>query len=218
MSRKFFALFMVVVLSIAVLGIGSFGAFEGYALRFNNQEIIGKFKLRVTQIELKNGYATVTSTAHDPNIEYVFGEGDVLDADKYKFAVMKYRTTYKQDGMIGEYYFASDASDYNHPKTHVTFPLNSDGEWHRVVIDFSTFEAWAGNIKKLRIDYIEANNLPAGAAMDIEYIAWFETKAAAEAFADDFGDNPPTSDHTVLFAFVTLIGFASVVFKRRLAY
>ena len=218
MSKKFIALLMVAVLSVAIFSISSFGAFDGYAMRFNTQEFLDKFNLTNTEIELKDGYATATSTAHDPNIEYTFSETDVLDADKYKFAVMKYRTTYQQEGMIGEFYFASDVSGYNHPATHAVFNLNSSGEWQRVVVDLSTFEAWTGNIKSLRIDYIEANNLPAGAAMDIEYIAFFATKAEAEAFTDNFDDNPATSDQSVLFAFVTLLGFAAVVFKRKLAY
>ncbi|NLN04652.1 MAG: hypothetical protein GX166_07530 [Clostridiaceae bacterium] len=218
MFKKFLVLLMVVLISVSILSIGSFGAFNGYAMRFNSQEYIEKFNLTNTEIELKDGYVTVTSTAHDPNIEYTFSETDVLDADKYKFAVMKYRTTYQQEGMIGEFYFASDVSGYNHPATHAIFNLNSSGEWQRVVVDFSTFEAWTGNIKSLRIDYIEANNLPAGAAMDIEYIAFFETREEAEAFNDNFDDNPPTYDQSVLFAFVALLGFAAVVFKRKLAY
>lgn len=36
MTKRLFALIMVVALSLSVFGVMSFGAFDGYAIRFNN--------------------------------------------------------------------------------------------------------------------------------------------------------------------------------------
>lgn len=221
MTKKVLTLAFVVILSLTIFSVMSFGAFDGYALRFNNQEILDKLALTNTTVELKDGYATLTSTQHDPNVIYKFEGDDVLNADKYKYAVVKYRTSYKQDGLISEFYFHSDASNYKHPDTHVTYAPTTDGEWVRAVINFGSLAAWAGEIKSIRFDYLEGSNLPADSALDIEYIAFFETEEAAKAFDDNFDaepTNPETFDQSILFVYVALVALAGIVAKKKLAF
>lgn len=220
MKRKLIVSLGIMAICVMMLSVMSFGAFDGYALRFNNQEILdGLIKVHTTA-ELKDGYTSFTSTAHDPNITYEFSDDDVLDADVYKYAVIRYKTTYKQDGLIGELFFTSETAGPG-PDTRIIYSLNSEDEWTNQVINYGEKAAWAGEIKSLRIDYLQADNLPADATMDIEYIAFFETEAEANAFDGNFDgadENPPTFDSSVMFVFVALIALGGVVLKKRLAY
>ncbi len=194
----------------------------GYAIRFNSQNTISKLNPAYVNctVELKDGYTRFTSTAHDPNAEYIFGEGDVLDCDTYKFMKIKYRTTCKHSGAIGEFYFQTAASGYALP-TREIYSFNSDGEWHTAVLNFSDNTPWTGNLQKLRIDFIEGSSLPADQIMDIEYFAFFKTQGEADAFDGNFTPetNPQTSDCSTVFVSVVFIALVAVVlFKKKLVY
>lgn len=56
--------------------------------------------------------------------------------------------------------------------------------------------------------------------MDIEYVAFFATKAEADAFNGDFGggNNPPTDDVNVFFYTVALASLVTAFFKRKYLY
>lgn len=218
MSRRVFALVMVIVISVMVFCVSSFGAFDGYAIRFNNQATLDKLALTNTTLTLKDGYTSFITTAHDPNAAYTFGAEDVLNADVYKFMVVRYRTNCKHNegSTVGEMYFHSPSSGYDPGKTRITWNLNTNDEWTNVVIDLSGRADWAGNMVSLRIDYLEGNSLPADQRMDIAYIAVFKTKAEADAFNGDFGDtNPETGDRSVMFMLAVFFVLGTAVLKKK---
>lgn len=218
MSKRVYALVAAILISVMVFSVSSFAAFDGYALRFNTQENLDKFVLTKTTLTLKEGYASFVTTGHDPNATYTFGEGDVLDADTYKFMVIRYRTNCKHASTLGEMYFASPSSEYDAGKTRITWNLNTEDQWVNEVIDLSGKADWAGNIKSLRIDYLEGPQLPADQRMDIEYIAVFKTKAEAEAFNGNFeGSNPATGDSSVIFILIVFVALGAGVYKKKLA-
>ena len=217
MFKKLYVITVIVALVLVLFAGSSFAAFNGYAIRFNNQTLLDKLNYTRTESELKGNYATFTSTAHDPNFEYVFSNDDVLDASAYKYVAIKYRTETDRTGMMGEIYFHSPTQGYKHPETHLTYSLASGNVWTKVVVNAGEKADWQGEMVKIRFDFIEASNLPAGESMDIEYVAFFKTQAEAEAFDGDFGDaaSPGTADSSFLIVLLAATLAGTVILKKR---
>lgn len=145
-------------------------------------------------------YAHYVADNNDPYTTYKFDE--TIDTSKVTWAAIKYRTVTKTDStgvdLIGQIYIDPAAEPFCPVK------WNHTQEWETIVVDLTSVsekttmtEKWTGSAGTgFRLDPMESNRdaeanvgtdlddakVQAGDSIDIAYIAFFETEAAAKAF------------------------------------
>ena len=125
----------------------------------------------------EGGYVTYTSVGDDPNVTpYIVPAGTVVGP----FMAMKYRTT----DAVADGVFIGQGAGAMGPD-HVKYPeYIQDGEWHTFVVDLRVSKDYdvEGNVVNHgRHDIMN----DAGQSIDVEYIAFFNTREEAEFYASE---------------------------------
>ncbi len=145
-----------------------------------------------------NGFVRFKPYSDDPYL--TLEKPDVL-ATSMKYIAIGYRTSIKTSG---EFYVditksnGKDGAVMGAEGTHVTWdwgnPTGLDGEFSKIVVDISSICVSKQSFKTFRIDV--ATN--ANAVVDIQYIAGFKSKSAANAFVfEDFYSGAYNADGEV---------------------
>lgn len=94
---------------------------------------------------------------------------------------VKYRTTTK--GVHSQVYTHSTSVSVQ-GGSNVTFPLQSDGEWHLATVNMKgRISGFDGKIAQhFRFDFINASVLPIDSYLEFEYIAFFNSEKDAQTF------------------------------------
>ena len=126
-----------------------------------------------------DGYITYSAEGSDPSFFLLRESTQVAP-----FMAVKYRTTAKNAGC--EVFVGSLKGGPNGRSDRVTCAYTADGAWHIAIMDLreaADYDAETGRINYLRFDFLHADSgLGDGAALDVEYIAFFETAEEAEAY------------------------------------
>lgn len=144
---------------------------EGEALN-----VSGGSQMKNSKYSYDKGFVTLTPTGSDPNY-YLIRESTKVAP----FMAIRYRTSTR--GVEGEIFAASTGNSPNGRADRMTFSYIPDGEWHTAVVDLTKIPAYdvkTHTLTYLRYDFFHSENgLPAGATLEVEYVAFFE--AADEA-------------------------------------
>lgn len=138
-----------------------------------------------------------------------------IDTSKYQFVKIKYKASSAEANVSAFFWVSTKDTSYGANNGFVRFTVDTSNTWVEQVLDFSTGEesaAWraAGVIKQLRFDtYNYATNVD-GDKMAVKYIAFFETKAEAEAYGKPAPTTPPetqpeTGDNNNVFFLVAIV-------------
>ncbi len=131
-------------------------------------------------------YATVLPETADAQVIMPALEGG-------RYIVIKYRTSTAMDMSTRVYIGSEGDAPADDTKGYVEAALTADGEWHLAILDTQALiDAGIYNgttYSYLRFDALEGT-LPAGASLDVEYIAFFESTEPVEAY-DAYLENKP---------------------------
>ena len=134
--------------------------------------ITGGTQMLDSAYSYENGFITYTAKGNDPSF-FLYRESTKVAP----FMAVKYRTTVRNAGC--EVYAGSVQTGPNGRTDRVTYKYTADGEWHIAVIDLrkaADFDADTGKVNYLRFDFLHADGgLSGTAAVDVEYIAFFNT-------------------------------------------
>ena len=143
-------------------------------------------------------YVKFTASGNDPYVNYTFDTA--IDTSKVTWAVVKYRTVTKTDNtgvdLLGQIYVSPAAEPF------VPVKWNHSQSWELIVVDLTSVSAsttlasaWTASAGTgFRFDPIESNRdaeaasdsdtavVSSGDSIDVAFIAFFETEAAAKAF------------------------------------
>ena len=123
-------------------------------------------------------YITYTPSGTDP---FYFPFANV---EGNRYLSIRYRTS-TAAGAFLQFYIGSSGSAPYDDSTMMKTAVNADGQWHLVVFDLQhlidTGKYDGKNISYFRFDVLDAQGgtMPAGASIDIKYIAFFETEEGA---------------------------------------
>ena len=141
--------------------------------------VSGGSQMKNSQYSYEKGYVTLTPTGADPNY-FLLRESTRVAP----FMAIRYRTTTR--GVQGEIHAASVGSTPNGRTDRLTFDYNPDGQWHTAVVDLqgiAAYDAATHTLTYLRFDFFcSESGMPAGAALEVEYIAFFEAADEAEVY------------------------------------
>ena len=116
------------------------------------------------------------------------------------YMVIKYRTTVRNAGC--EIFVGSVQTGPNGRSDRITYTYTPDGAWHIAVIDLrksADYNAETGTVNYLRFDFLHSDGgLSGGAAVDVEYVAFFNTYDEAMVYPHTL----PTEKATFTATFV----------------
>ncbi len=138
-----------------------------------------------TNTKLVDGVARLqpSRSTNDPYVYYgVSSAFNTLSAGRYKYMVIKYRTSEKVTTPSTELFLCSGSISGPTGGYSVSFNHGTAGQWNTQIMDFSSLSYWSGEIYGVRLDYF-AGNAGEDEYFDIEYIAFAKTQEDAEAFA-----------------------------------
>ena len=197
-TRKFIAMavsLMLILNTFAGVSMNSFAAEPGWIWRAASDGYINLSGLVAEDVD--GIYTTFTANATDGYFYPGQGAGDLtaspslgaIDATTNKYAVIRYRTS--AVGAVGQMLAGNTAPDFQQNY----FNYSADGQWHEDIIDLSIYSSWTGLIKWFRLDIID--NVASG-SIDIDYLAFFATRADAEEYTGNVYTDPVeiTTFHT----------------------
>ena len=165
--KKFLALAIVVVMTVALLAVG-------------------------VQAADDFPYAHFVADGNDPCTGVTFsGAHTTMDPDAVKWATIKYRTVSEKDSGGA----ALTGQIYVQPAQEPCVPINyvHSQNWETLVLDLSGCSAWNSakytQTSSFRFDFLQGNNVQKGDSIDIAWIAFFENEADARAY-DGTQDTP----------------------------
>ncbi len=137
--------------------------YELHPTYVHNMEVIRSNRQKYTQFK-------VTSPGSDPYA--VFATVPKVSKDD-KYIAVKYRTS--APFTTGSFYFAGDE-----PPAHFTYKNN--GQWNTMIVDASTAEPTWSSMVHLRFDIFNTTSDTTGYYVDLQYIAFFYSKAMAHSY------------------------------------
>ncbi len=166
--------------------------------------MVGTNGIESIAISEDESYVTITPEDGDP-YGYLWNPGTVQPGAR--FVSIKYRSSTATNAYM-QFYLASSGTGPQDDKSMLQAPILADGEWHILVIDTQPLidaEIYDGEkISYFRFDPLEAGykldengekyyedeanktwaryDLPEGCSIDIEYVAFFQSKEAAELY------------------------------------
>ena len=159
-----------------------YDAIPSYIYDFSKPEITLKFTsaANLSYQIVEGEYGSFTASANDPALNLDCPDVKTSDA---AYMRIEYRTTAKH---MGEMYVARNdgVAMSQDPASHLEWDWIADGEWHTLII---RCDGWADleNVyfTQFRIDPLHSHaGVQAGDAIDMRYVAFFDTKEKAEAF------------------------------------
>lgn len=143
----------------------------------------------VTAVEGAVRLSASTDTI-DPYQYYAVSSAfNTLNANQYKYIVMKYKTSQSVTTPSTELFLCAGATGGPTAGRSVRFEHGTAGEWNTQIIDLTDVSFWSGEIYGLRLDYF-AGNAKQGEYMDIAYIAFAKTAEDAQAYVNGTADIP----------------------------
>lgn len=148
--------------------------------------------VNATSVKLCDGYIrfTPTQSTNDPfvyyNTEAAFNS---LNANNYKYFVIKYRTSEKVTTPSTELFLCAGNISGPTGGYSVSFSHGTAGEWNTQIVDLSSLSYWSGKIHGVRLDYF-AGVSDSDEYFDVEYIAFAKTLAVAEGYANGTEEIP----------------------------
>lgn len=141
--------------------------------------VIGGTQMQNASYSFDRGFITYIPKGNDPSF-FMIQWPDTLPP----FMAIRYRTTTKDVG--GEVFVGSVENSPNGRTDHIPYSYVSDGAWHMAVIDLrksADYDAETGKVNYLRWDFLNSTKgLGGDATLDVEYIAFFQTKDEAVAY------------------------------------
>ena len=146
-----------------------------------------------TKTEIKNSFSTISFHTRTTEGEYTTLEANWSDPqctltlpDGVKpcdmgYTLILYRTTAKRKG---EFFAArSDNPTMGTPGTHVQWSWNASGQWETLLIENTAWKNASPDVtfQGFRFDPLESN-VQIGETIDFQFVAFFATRAEAEAF------------------------------------
>lgn len=132
----------------------------------------------------------LTENGNDPFVYFKAGSllADnelILDADEYAYMVLLYRAGRSGSPCASTFYLcAGDIYGATEACTH-SFVLQTDGQWHYLLLDLTNTANWSGRINGWRFDIYNGNS-NAGDYVEYATVQFFRThEAAVEAAAED---------------------------------
>ena len=128
------------------------------------------------------GYISITALGDDPSMWLPTPQ---FKCNQLAYAAIMQRTTSKKQGEF--YADRSDGKQMGQEGTNVKFDQNSSGEWAKTIADCSVWTNAGDDVTftGFRYDPLQLN-VPAGEHIDVQYVAFFETREEAERF--DFSE------------------------------
>ena len=138
----------------------------------------------------------VQEATNDPFVQFHAGtlladHGIKLDADEYKYMVLLYRAEKSNNSGRMNLYLCSGLITGATEACNQGEILETDGEWHYLLVDLSQKENWEGIIHGWRFDYVSADSDP-GDGVEFATVQFFRTpEGARKAAAQDPLKQPP---------------------------
>lgn len=142
----------------------------------------GNGNIKTDSVAVTDNYITVVASGNDPSFHFNMSGSNILDGAR--FVVVKYRTTVKANM---EFFIASTVT-YDPENGHADIPLLNDNEWHLMIVDLDTFSAVTDyKISTFRLDFLQQSTaedvIKDGDAMDIQFVAFFNSEEAAKKYS-----------------------------------
>jgi hypothetical protein len=164
-------------------GDGSGGFMEGdnVVIRFDGVRNIVKAVKETYYVDvgMLDKSAKLKFWGDSPYIQTSLGETNALDLDQYKFMKIKYNARSKNKTSVLA--FGTSADQMNDKPQGMFAFERKDQVWDELVFDMSAVKGWNGKASLLRM-YLAPTSDDDTETVFIEYIAFFKTKAAADAF------------------------------------
>jgi len=202
-TKRFFGLFMAAMMILSCISGMIFVSAEGETAEIKPVFIYegwlldcnGGNNCEKAAYDYDKGYITLTATGDDTY--YSLSAGMVAGP----FMVVKYRTTVA-DGVCSEMFIGNSPSPHG-ITDNISWVLENDGEWHQAIIDIGSMEDYnpaTNELNHVRFDFFQLN-YEVGSTIDVEYIAFFNTEADAQAYIDgNMHKNPePPKEYTITF-------------------
>lgn len=133
---------------------------------------------------------TASTDTIDPYQYYsVSSAVNTLNANQYKYIVLKYKTSENVTTPAMELFLCSGNIGGPAAGHSVVFNHGTAGEWNTQIVDLSERTDWSGIIHGIRLDYF-AGNAKKGEYMDIAYIAFAKTAEEAQSYVDGTAQLP----------------------------
>jgi hypothetical protein len=98
-------------------------------------------------LEVRDGYLFTYSKGDDP---YMSSPGGLsVDAGEMQTIEIRMKVS---AGEIADLFFITDIRKVYDPEKMLSFPINSDGQFHTYTLDMSTIDQWQGTITQIRLD------------------------------------------------------------------
>ncbi len=184
-TKRFFGLFMAAMMILSCISGMIFVSAEGETTEIKPVFIYegwlldcnGDNNCEKAAYDYNKGYVTLTATGEDP---YYYLTAGMVAAP---YMVIKYRTT-ASEGMKGEMYIGNSAGP--DPATSlINWGLTCGNEWKCDILnigDMGDYNVATNVLNHVRFDFFA--NYEEGATLDVEYIAFFNTEADAQAYID----------------------------------
>lgn len=159
-----------------------------------------------------NGSVRLTASCDtiDPYIYYsITSAVNTINANNYKYIVMKYKTSEQVTTPSTELFLCAGAVKGPTGGYSVSFAHGPAGQWNTQIVDLTDIDYWKGAIYGFRIDYF-AGNAKEGEYMDIEYIAFAKTLEDAQAYVDGTAELPTVPEENTAITIKSTSGFKLV--------
>ncbi len=143
---------------------------------------------QIKSATVTDNYVTLVCSGSDPYVTAI--RPGTRDAVTTKLLAIKYRTVDDSQGEL----FIGSGSLWTGNGDNMSFSYIPDGEWHLVLVDLSSLTSLGDrNARYLRFDFFTDG--VTGRAIDVQYMAFFETAEQAEMY-DSLVSQKPKNDST----------------------
>ncbi len=165
---------------------------------FNNSSEAKRLVVGQGQISTEFGLTTIRSTGTDCTVSIPMAEKEAFSASERPFFALRYKIK-SEISACGLFFTNDDNLRTLSDKSYSQFNIDSDGEWHNVVVDMRTFahKNWKGNITSFRLD--PTNPSDGNSIYAISRLGFFPSKEEGLAFLKEANDEPDFSQDACLF-------------------
>ena len=134
---------------------------------------------------IENGVLRVNVTGGDPHFPFQLPDNMRFSADEYRYVKISMKNT--SSATLSQFFFGTNLSPGPLGPDNTNFAVSAnDTEFKTYIVDMIddcvTPGYWTGTVQTFRWDPIEGDGAVNGAVVYCEYIAFFKTREAAEAF------------------------------------
>ncbi len=130
---------------------------------------------QIQSANVTDNYVTLVCSGGDPYVAAI--RPGTRDAVTTKLLVIKYRTVDDSQGEL----FIGEGSGWTGQGDNLSYTYIPDGEWHLLPVDLNGLSSLGEkNARYLRFDFFTDGG--AGRAIDVQYMAFFETAEQAEMY------------------------------------